>query len=374
MALATFGTVSDPYAEASRPASTAAPSARRAPGFVVTVVAALIAGALGGAAVFVLLGGSSDRLDPLPQAPFDDSPPSEDSIAAVAERVLPVVVTINTSANGVRGSGSGFVLDNQGHILTNNHVISEVADDGSIVVVHADDTDEPAELVGRSISYDLAVLRVEREDLVAAALGNSDNVRVGDTAIAIGAPLGLSETVTQGIISALNRPVTAGGFGETAFISVIQTDAAINPGNSGGPLLNGSGEVIGVNSAIATIADPGEEGGSIGLGFSIPINQALRVAEEIIETGAATTPVIDVTIDLDYSGEGARIAEVAPGGPADVAGLAPGDVVVAVDGVEVAGGTEAVIALRSNAPGDTVELTLADGSTVDVVLAAREES
>ena len=285
-----------------------------------------------------------------------------------------MVTVTTTSADGARGSGSGFVLDNRGHILTNNHVISGVVDGGSIVVGHADDTDEPAQLVGRSISYDLAVLRVEREDLTAAALGNSDNVRVGDTAIAIGAPLGLSETVTQGIISALDRPVTAGGVGETAFISVIQTDAAINPGNSGGPLLNGGGEVVGVNSAIATLADPGEQRGSIGLGFAIPINQALRVAEEIIADGTATTPIVGIEHDLSYTGGGARIQGVEPGTPAEAAGLQPGDVLVAVDGVEVANSTEFVIAVRANAAGDSVELTLADGSTVTVVLAAREET
>jgi putative serine protease PepD len=329
---------------------------------------------IGGAGAYAVLdGGQPERVEPLPQAPFDDSPPSQGSVAAVAERVLPVVVTVDAAGGGNGGSGSGFVLDTAGYILTNYHVIAVAAQGGSIIVGLADGGEEPARLVGRSTSYDLAVLQIDRQDLQAAALGNSDNVRVGDTAIAIGAPLGLSETVTQGIVSALDRPVTAGGVGETAFISAIQTDAAINPGNSGGPLLNGSGEVIGVNSAIATLAGRAGEGGSIGLGFSIPINQAVRIADEIIATGTSTTPVLGVTLDLSHRGDGARIGDVAPGGPSDDAGLRPGDIIVAVDGSDVANGNELVIALRTNAPGDTVELTLADGTSVRVVLAAQEE-
>jgi putative serine protease PepD len=342
-----------------------------------TLIVALLAGVLGGAGTYLMLrddAASGGRVEPLPQADVDESPPAEGSIAEVVERVLPVVVTVEAISRTTGGSGSGFILDDAGHILTNNHVISPAADGGTISVGLADVSGEPAALVGRNASYDLAVLRIDRTGLVAAALGNSDSVRVGDTAIAIGAPLGLSETVTQGIISALDSPVTAGGVGETAFISAIQTDAAINPGNSGGPLLNARGEVIGVNSAIATLADRGQESGSIGLGFSIPINQAIRVADEIIATGASTTPVIGVTLDLSYNGEGARIGEVNPGGPADEAGLEPDDVVVAVDGEPVANSTEFVVVLRTNAPGDTVELTLADGSTVRVRLEGREES
>ncbi len=352
--------------------------AKKRPGIGLTIGAALLAGVLGGAGAFWLLdsgdGGGGGRVEPLPQAEVDNSAPAEGSIASVVEQVLPVVVTIEVSSAGSGGSGSGIVIDTDGHILTNNHVIATAGDGGTISVVLADGTSTAGTLVGRNQSYDLAVVRINEGGLTAASLGNSDNVRVGDTAIAIGAPLGLSETVTQGIISALDRPVTAGGVGETSFINAIQTDAAINPGNSGGALLNARGEVVGVNSAIATLAGAGQESGSIGLGFAIPINQAKRIADEIIATGTSTTPVIGVTLDLRYSGEGARIAQVEPGSAADKAGLKAGDIVVAVDGDPVANSTEFVVALRSNAPGDTVELTLDSGQKVDVTLDGRTES
>ena len=352
------------------------PTKSGGPGLAATIGAALLAGLVGGAGAYFLLdsgavGGS--RVEPLSQAEVNDSPPAEGSIAAVVDEVLPSVVTIEVAAGSVGSSGSGFVIDDDGHVLTNNHVISPAVDGGSITVVLTDGTAVPANLIGRNDSYDLAVLQIEPGGLTVAALGNSDNVDVGDTAIAIGAPLGLSETVTSGIISALDRPVTAGGQGELAFINAIQTDAAINPGNSGGPLLNAGGEVVGVNSAIATLAGRGEESGSIGLGFSIPINQAKRIAEEIIATGTSTTPAIGVSVDLRYAGPGARIGSVEPGGPADEAGLQDGDVIVAVDGVPVADATEFIVALRSNTPGDTVELTLQEGGTVEVVLEGRAD-
>ncbi len=358
----------------------AAQPARRAPGLAVTMAVALLAGVLGGAGTYLLLddgggsGGGGGRVEPLPQADVDSSAPAEGSIAEVVERVLPVVVTIEVISGGSQTAGSGSIIDDAGHILTNNHVIAGAIEGAGITVVLQDGSNLNAELIGRNQSYDLAVVKVDHQGLSVAALGNSDNVRVGDTAIAIGAPLGLSETVTQGIISALDRPVTAGGVGEASFINAIQTDAAINPGNSGGPLMNARGEVIGVNSAIATLADTGQESGSIGLGFSIPINQAKRIADEIIATGTSTTPVIGVTLDVRYTGEGARIASVEPGGPAADAGIAAGDVIVAVDGKAVANSTEFIVALRSNAPGDTVELTLETGETLEVTLEGRQES
>ena len=332
---------------------------------------------LGGAGTYFVMqdnGASSGRLQPLSQAAVDDSPPAAGSIAEVVDRVLPVVVTLEIASGSSGASGSGFILDNDGHILTNNHVIAGAIGGGTIKVILADGTAEPAELVGRNSSYDLAVVQISRNGLTAATLGNSANVNVGDTAIAIGAPLGLSETVTQGIISALDRPVTAGGEGELAFINAIQTDAAINPGNSGGPLLNSLGEVVGVNSAIATLAGLDQESGSIGLGFSIPINQAKRIAEEIIATGTSTTPVIGVTLDVRYSGQGARVRSIEPGSPADKAGLEVGDVIVEVNGDAVNDSTEFVVELRTYAPGESVELTLQDGSTVKVTPEGRTES
>jgi putative serine protease PepD len=190
-------------------------------------------------------------------------------------------------------------------------------------------------------------------------LGNSDQVKVGELVIAIGAPLGLNGTVTSGIISSLNRPVTAGGRGDLAFINAVQTDAAINPGNSGGPLLDGVGRVIGVNSAIATLAGTSNaEVGSIGLGFAIPINSAKRIAEEIIATGESNTPIIGVVLNTAYTGEGAEVGELTSGGPAEVAGIRVGDVITELNGRLVADSTELVVAIRSYAPGESVDLAI----------------
>ena len=232
------------------------------------------------------------------------------------------------------------------------------------------------------MTYDLAVIQVDRTGLPVARLGNSAAVVVGDAAIAIGSPLGLSGTVTSGIISAIDRPVTAGGgsTSDVSYIAALQTDAAINPGNSGGPLVDSAGRVIGVNSAIATLgAQSGSQTGSIGLGFSIPINQARRTAEQLIKDGSASYPIIGASLDPTFTGDGVRIADegvaggsgVTPGGPADNAGLRPGDVIVAFDGKPVTGPDELIVAIRSAVPGDTVAVTFErDGKeqTVDVVL------
>jgi putative serine protease PepD len=208
-------------------------------------------------------------------------------------------------------------------------------------------------------------------------LGDSAQVTVGDVAVAIGAPLGLDGTVTSGIISSLDRAVTAGGSGEMAYINAIQTDAAINPGNSGGPLLNSVGQVIGINSAIATLAPSfSGEVGSIGLGFAIPINSARRIAEEIIETGDSSTPIIGVTLDTTFTDGGSRISEITPGGPADAAGLRSGDIITALQGRDTSDSTELVVAIRSFAPGETVQVTFVRGGqtrSVNLVLGASEE-
>ena len=223
--------------------------------------------------------------------------------------------------------------------------------------------------MGTDASYDLAVLRIDRGNLPVAALGDSNDVVVGDATIAIGSPLGLTGTVTSGIVSALNRPVTAGDATDVSFISAIQTDAAINPGNSGGPLVNSRGEVIGINSAIATTGSSvSGQSGSIGLGFAIPINQARRVATELIATGSSTYPVVGVQLDMSYEGQGALVQSVVEGGPASETELAAGDVITAIDGVKVSDGTELVVRIRAKNPGDVVELTLEDGSVIEVTL------
>ena len=227
-----------------------------------------------------------------------------------------------------------------------------------------------ARLIGDNPGYDLAVIKVDETDLPAVTLGSSGALQVGDTAIALGSPLGLQGTVTSGIVSALNRPVTAGGQGELAFINAIQTDAAINPGNSGGPLVDGNGAVIGINSAIASLGvGQGGQPGSIGLGFAIPIDTASRIASEIIATGTSETPIIGVSLDRGFSGPGARVAGVTDGGPAAAAGLGEGDVITQLNGALVVNSTDLIVDVRSLAPGEQVTLTVErDGQLREVTL------
>ena len=299
---------------------------RRRTGLLVAGVVALclLSGLVGGVAGQLLddrvtLAGSTL---PEPGPGATDRPAG--SIANIAATALPSVVTIKV-AGGAEGAatGSGFVIDSKGHILTNNHVV-EGADAGDIEVVLSNGDTEKATIVGRDGSYDLAVLKINRPGLTPLQLGPSSKVVVGDQVIAVGAPLGLDQTVTTGIVSALNRPVTPGGGGAgdvTSYINAIQTDAAINPGNSGGPLLDLNGKVIGINSAIARVpGSSGTTGGSIGLGFAIPSDQARRTADQLISTGKATHPVIGVQLDQTFNGDGAQVSNrpdaVTSGGPA----------------------------------------------------------
>lgn len=299
---------------------------------------------------------------------------ADGSIAAIAQKVLPSVVSLEVTGNGQAGSGSGFILSPDGYILTNNHVIEAAANSGTIEVVLQDGTRLPGELVGRNADYDLAVVKIDKTGLTPVTIGDSGSVKVGDQSIAIGSPLGLEGTVTSGIVSALDRPVTAGGAdgSETSFISAIQTDAPINPGNSGGPLVNAEGQVIGVNSAIASLnSSSGGQAGSIGLGFAIPINTANRIAQELIKSGSAATPIIGAEIDFSYSGQGARVQSVTSGGPADKAGLKAGDVIVAVNGQRVDDAVSLITDIRKNAPGDSITLTLDNGDEIQVTLGQR---
>jgi putative serine protease PepD len=344
---------------------------------VLGLVVALLAGSIGGAAGYLLAesrdgGGSAVDGANLGSAPARSQERPAGSVPGVAAKVLPSVVQIKVDTRQGRATGSGFVVDENGLIVTNNHVV-DGASSGGVEVTFADGTTVDGSVVGTSASYDLAVLEVSGRNLAALPLGNSDSVVVGDPVIAIGSPLGLSGTVTSGIVSAKDRPVTAGGGGggDSAYINAIQTDAAINPGNSGGPLVNLQGEVIGVNSAIATVGTSlGGEGGNIGVGFAIPINQARRTAEQIIDTGEAQFPIIGASLDGTYSGQGARIAEeesadgtppLVPGGPAEQAGLRPGDVITAIDGEPVEDSSELIVAIRARRPGDEVRLTVQRG-------------
>ncbi len=304
------------------------------------------------------------------------------SIANLAARVIPGVVSISVSASGGSGTGSGFFLSSDGYVLTNNHVVEAAATRGTITVAISTGKKYTAKIVGRDSSYDLAVLKIDVTGAPTLQLGDSDKVAVGDAVIAIGSPLGLAGTVTSGIISAKNRPVTTGSdSGESSFINALQTDAAINPGNSGGPLVDATGAVVGVNSAIASLgSSAGGQSGSIGLGFAIPINQGKKTAEQLIKTGSATYPIMGIAVDTRYSGSGALISSeangVTAGGPADKAGLKAGDLILEIDGVEINSSDELIVAIRSRNVGDKVKIKFKRNAItreVSVTLAASKK-
>ncbi|QFR02968.1 PDZ domain-containing protein [Streptomyces phaeolivaceus] len=351
---------------------------RRRSGRVLLVGAlliAVVAGGIGGAVGAYLERNGGVGAIELPQTSDGVTDRAPDSVAGIAASALPSVVTLHVSGDSAQGTGTGFVLDERGHILTNNHVVDPAGTNGDISVTFSGGETAEATIVGRDTGYDLAVVKVSGVGgLKPLPLGNSEEVQVGDPVVAIGAPFDLANTVTSGIISAKERPITAGGesgdVSDVSYVDALQTDAPINPGNSGGPLLDGKARVIGINSAIRSAGSGSEsdggQAGSIGLGFAIPINQGKRVAEELINTGKATHPVIGVTLDMDYAGDGARIGDegdgdgtgVASGGPADRAGIRSGDVITEVDGQRVHSGDELIVKVRAHRPGDRLELTL----------------
>jgi putative serine protease PepD len=358
------------------------------------LIAAVLGGAVGGLIVHahddsgsgdgqtvssVTLGSAGQPTSRVERAPS--------SIAGVASRILPSVVSIEVKSGTAGDTGSGIVLSTAGYIMTNNHVIAASrSGGGKLSVILPDRNTVPATIVGAPDAVDdIAIIKVSNvTGLRPAALGNSDELAVGDPVVAVGSPLGLAGTVTSGIVSALNRPVEAGG--EQGIpedvIDAIQTDAAINPGNSGGPLVNLAGQVVGVNSAIASLstdAITGSQGGSIGLGFAIPINEAKRIAQQIIQQGYSTHAIIGVTLDARYTGSGAKIGSpnggtpVTPNGPAGKAGLHSGDIIVAVNGERITDADELIVAIRRRLPGQRITLTYLRGGTrhtVSLVLAA----
>ncbi len=373
-----------------RPPEASAPQ-QKGPGWgalvAVAAVAALVAAGLGG--VFGGWLGATGRVDfgsldrtpsSIPRAGAGATSRPEGSIANIAAKALPSVVTIKVAGADGGGTGSGFVLDRDGHIITNNHVVASAASGGTIKVELSNGTEIEATIAGRDGSYDLAVLKTDRTDLVPLVIGSSKDVVVGDEVIAVGAPLGLESSVTSGIVSALNRPVSPGGDGnQQSFINAIQTDAAINPGNSGGPLLNMAGQVIGVNSAIARIPGATDtQSGNIGVGFSIPSDQVVKTAEQLIKTGSAQHPVIGVVLDREFAGDGVRILlkassnsgpPVDPKGPAGKAGIKAGDVIVEFDGRRVTDPDDLVVAIRAKSVGDDVSMKVRRGSeTISVTL------
>ncbi|WP_405902820.1 trypsin-like peptidase domain-containing protein [Streptomyces sp. NBC_00656] len=351
---------------------------RRGPVLIGALLLALVAGGIGGGiGAYIERNGGFTAVE-LPQDERNGGGRAPDSVAGIAASALPSVVTLHVSGTTESGTGTGFVLDDRGHILTNNHVVAPAGSSGDITVTFSGGETANAEIVGTDSGYDLAVVKVSGvSGLKPLPLGNSDNVQVGDPVVAIGAPFDLSNTVTSGIISAKDRPITAGGEkgdgSDISYVDALQTDAPINPGNSGGPLVDTDAHVIGINSAIRA-ADSGStteggQAGSIGLGFAIPINQGKRVAEELINTGKATHPVIGVSLDMKYTGDGAKVgaegaggkSSVTEGGPGAKAGIRPGDVITEVDGRQVHSGEELIVKIRSHRPGDRLELTLTRG-------------
>lgn len=351
-------------------------------------VTALIVGILSGAFGGVLAvrdsktgtsgGSTSVQIPPRTSVPL---PADNSSVPAVAAKVLPSTIQVVAEYKGEDNgaTGSGWVYDNRGHIITNNHVIeSAVKDNGPIKIIDNKGNHYSAKIVGRSTVYDLAVLEApEAKNLTPLSVGASQDMRVGETVVAVGSPLGLSASVTSGIVSALERPVSTGNGGDSnSYINAVQTDAAINPGNSGGPLVNLQGQVIGVNSAIASMGGgiTGDQGGNIGVGFAIPSEQVLTTATQIITTGEAEYPVIGAGVRGTESLTGAVITNVEPGMPAARAGIKAEDLVRKIDGRPISSSIDLVVAIRSHVGGDEVVLTVERGGKsmeIPVKLAAK---
>ncbi|MER7725046.1 trypsin-like peptidase domain-containing protein [Streptomyces sp. NPDC096323] len=378
-----------------QPQTSDAPRKRGAGGLVAAVaVAALVAGGVGGALGFWAADSNNDSGSSVSTTVAASGTPQDlkrdpGTVAGVAAKALPSVVTIDAQGgDGEGGTGTGFVYDKEGHILTNNHVVASAADSGQLTATFSNGKKYDAEVVGRAQGYDVAVLKLKNppQGLTPLPLGNSDQVAVGDSTIAIGAPFGLSNTVTTGIISAKNRPVASGdgSGGSNSYMSALQTDASINPGNSGGPLLSAGGAVIGINSAIQSTGSTGQsQAGSIGLGFAIPVNQAKNVAQQLIKTGQPVYPVIGATVTMDEKTGGAVISDQGAGGteavtkdgPAARAGLRAGDVITKFNDTVVDSGPTLIGEIWTHQPGDKVTLTYKRGgktSTVEVTLGERK--
>ena len=386
-------TVAPPSASPWAATAPPGPGRRGLRGGTVVLVSALTALLIGGAAGY---GGSllaTDRADTASPAASVSAPapvdpgttvsarplpaaPAQANTVEIAKRVLPGTVMIQVGGS----TGSGFLLDTQGRIMTNNHVVAGAADGGRIRVVFADGRRQNATLLGRSPSYDLAVIKVRASQrLVPLPIGNSDASQVGQPVIAVGSPLGLPGTVTQGIVSARNRPVVVNGSSNadapTAYINAIQTDAPINPGNSGGPLIDAGGRVIGVNSAILTLGASQGQTGNIGLGFAIPVNQAKQIGRQLITRGKASYPVIGATVRDASGNRGVEVASVEAGGPAADAGLRTGDLISEIDGTPVTTMEELIVTIRTRRPGQKVVLDYTRGSadrSASVILGSKE--
>jgi S1-C subfamily serine protease len=347
---------------------------------VLALLALVFVGAVGGTTAW-FLGRTADE-EPLyaPGTQLSQVSPGVSrqpgSVSDIAARVSPAVVSVEVRLANAGATGSGVVVDaGRGYIVTNNHVVSgaDGVEGAEIRAVFSDGSGSAARIVGRDPASDVAVLKVDKPGLVAASLGSSDRVVVGDPVVAIGSPLGLAGTVTSGIVSALNRPVRLSGEGSdtNAVINALQTDAPINPGNSGGALVDAGGAVIGINTAIASLGGTGTGGGSIGLGFAIPIDTVRDIAEQLISTGKAVHASLGVNARsvTDGTRDGALVVNVEPGSPAAAAGIQEQDVVIAVDGDPVGSSEELAVAVDAHAPGDSVRIEIVRGGSSRTVQA-----
>ncbi|HEX9175950.1 S1C family serine protease [Mycobacterium sp.] len=362
------------YHRPSAPAPSAPKRSRGGLLFAGAVVLSVISAAVGGA-VGVTMSSPHSRISTMTTANNGTAPTrvQPGSVEEVAAKVVPSVVKLETRLGRATAEGSGIVLDPDGLILTNNHVVSVPGagpglSGAETTATFNDGRIASFTIVGADPMSDIAVIRAKQmSGLTAITIGSSADLRVGQSVVAVGSPLGLESTVTAGIISALNRPVSTVGDADNqnTVLDAIQTDAAINPGNSGGALVNMNGELIGVNSAIATLGDsagPDAKAGSIGLGFAIPVDQAKRIADQLIATGKASHASLGVRVTSDANTHGARVVEVVNGGPAASAGLPSGAVVTKLDDRVIDSADALVAAVRSKAPGDTVTLTYTDPS------------
>ena len=336
------------------------------PAAALALVAAIAAGSIAGvyATRWASNSDTTSVVESLKEPASRGKPQAEaGTVQAVAEAVQPAVVSIRLLTEDNAVSGSGSIISQDGYVLTNNHVVEGAADGrAEMTVTLQDGSIHRAKFVAGDSNTDVAVIKVEDvSNMPTIAIGNSDDLAVGQNVVAIGASLGLEQTVTTGIVSALNRPVRAGEGGEATIIDAIQTDAAINPGNSGGPLVNMNGELIGMNSVIASTTSSGsEEAGSIGLGFAIPANFARRTADQLIKDGKASYPLIGVSLDQRFRESGAKIAEVSKDGPGDKAGLKKGEVVVAINDRVIKNANGLIAAVRSSDFGAKIKLKVVD--------------
>jgi putative serine protease PepD len=392
--LPTLGFAFEPPPPGDAPTAGGAPERRPRKVSAAVVAAILAAGLIGGGAGGLITNALNNdnssstvsSLNGTAVSGSDSNSAVDGSVSQVAAAVLPSVVSIEASGQAGAGEGSGVIISSDGQILTNNHVVALAANGGQLRVTFNDGKTASAEILGRDPSSDLAVIKASGvSDLKPAKLGSSADLQVGQQVVAIGSPLGLQGTVTSGIVSALNRPVrtgssdTPGGQGDSAVFNAIQTDAAINPGNSGGPLVNMGGEVIGINSAIASLSQGGsQQSGSIGVGFAIPIDKARGVATQLAKGQQPSSAFLGVTVqDATGSTPGAQVATVQSGSPAADAGLKEGDVITKVGDTSIDGADALVAAVRGEAAGTKLTVSyVRDGATdtAEVTLGSQSSS